>query len=138
MRGAIAALMLVSSGQLGCQVVAAMLQGTGCGLSPSSCSSQQNRSESSGVAQSQEEARAACFSDYGCQYGSKCVKAPYRTEGYCARAVNEYGVQTYPVPASESVMPGGQGQCGFDTDCPIAFRCAIEPGSLRGACLKRY
>jgi len=136
MRGAIAALVIVSAGNLGCQVAAATLRGDGCGLSPSSCSTQ-HTGESSSAAQSQVESRAACYSDYGCAYGSTCVKAPYHSEGYCAQAVNEYGIPTYAAPAPGSVMPGGEGQCGFDADCPISFRCAIEPGSLRGACLKR-
>jgi hypothetical protein len=128
MRGVIAALVVVSVSHLGCQFVATVLQGMGGAAGH----------DRSSVSQMQEEARATCYSDYGCEYGSKCVKAPYRADGYCARAVDAYGIPTFAGPDSQSVMPGGEGQCTFDVDCPIAFRCAIEPGSLRGACLTRY
>jgi hypothetical protein len=30
-------------------------------------------------------------------------------------------------------MPGGQGQCGFDTDCPISFHLASAYNLLRMA-----
>jgi hypothetical protein len=80
---------------------------------------------------------AGCLSDYSCQHGERCVKAPYQNRGYCAREVNQYGTPTYSPPDSNSVYPGGQGQCGFDTDCPVGFYCAIQSGALRGACLRR-
>src|SRR6267378_393741 len=130
MRGGIAVLVLVSAGQSGCRIAAAMLQGAGCGVSSSSC--KEPAASSAQSAATNDATRRAGSSDYSCEYGWKCVKAPYRTDGYCARAVDEYGLPTYAAPASQSVMPGGQGQCGFDTDCPVPFYCAIEPGSIRG------
>jgi hypothetical protein len=130
------ALFTVSS-LLGCEVV-----GAGCGTNPNqeACRS---APRSSGNSSSKSESKAVpakallCSSDYDCQYGAKCVKAQFESEGYCAEAVNKYGVPTFSPPDPKSVYPGGPGQCAFDTDCPVLFYCKIEPGQIRGACLKR-
>ena len=80
----------------------------------------------------------ACWSDYDCQYGEKCMKAQFQPTGYCAKVVNQYGLPApYYLPKPDSILPGGRGQCSFDTDCPIMFYCAKEAGALTGACLKR-
>ena len=63
----------------------------------------------------------AC-SSFDCSFGG-CVKA-YKMRGQCMKAVNEYGVKTYQRPRTGSVYSGdSQGQCRFNTDCPIGFKC---------------
>lgn len=123
-----------STGRRALRALGLVLQGMGQGLAGSGRSTVPDTPQPSAPAAS---ARSGCVSDYECPYGSACVKAPYATAGYCAEKVNAYGTPTYSAPSPGSVMPGARGQCGFDTDCPVGFYCAIEPGSLRGACLKR-
>lgn len=106
------------------QVLGTVLQGMGQGLASTRTTAP-------------PPSRSGCTSDYECPYGSGCVKAPMASEGYCAQKVNSYGTPTYSPPAPSSVQLGGRGQCGFDTDCPVDFYCAVQPGALRGACLKR-
>ena len=66
----------------------------------------------------------ACSSDFSCGFGEQCVKAPYKMRGQCMKTVNEYGVKTYQRPRTGSVYSGdSQGQCRFNTDCPIGFKC---------------
>jgi len=66
-----------------------------------------------------------CNSDFNCGIGYKCVKPPMSGYGTCMKTVNEYGTQQYNMPKTESVMPNMnmEGDCTFDTDCPIGFRC---------------
>jgi hypothetical protein len=78
-----------------------------------------------------------CFSDYDCDYGSKCVKDQFATEGTCAQKVNRYDVPVYTPPDPNSVMPGGKGDCQFDTQCPIGFECVKGDGQLYGHCMKQ-
>lgn len=111
------------------QALGLILQGMGQGLAGAGAASGSPAPTAPG--------RSSCRSDYECAYGFACVKAPFALEGYCAQKVNEYGTPTYAPPSSTSVAPGGPGQCGFDADCPVGFRCAIERGALRGACLRR-
>ncbi len=68
---------------------------------------------------------AQCSSDFNCPFGYQCVKPPLGSTGQCMKAVNEFGVPTYPMPRMDSVFPNMnmQGDCVFDTDCPIGFRC---------------
>jgi hypothetical protein len=77
-----------------------------------------------------------CDSDYSCQYGEACVKASYEAMGICATKVNQYGNPTYSPPDAGSVRSGGSGSCGFDTDCPIGFKCAKQNYASRGSCMK--
>jgi aryl carrier-like protein len=77
---------------------------------------------------------SGCSSDFDCGIGSRCVKANYSLKGYCAKAVNEFGVQTFDMPDMNSVLvkvPQGS-DCHFVTDCPIGFRCDVQSG----ACLR--
>lgn len=120
------AVVALSALLLGCPVAGAFLSGMSSGL--------QQGTSTREVA----SARKTCWSDFGCGVGERCVKAPYRSQGYCAQEVNEYGTPTYAPPSTDSVMPGAEGQCYFDTDCPVGFHCAKEPGALSGACLKRF
>src|SRR5207245_2558553 len=54
-------------------------------------------------ATTQSEQAKRCTSDYSCGYGAKCVKAEYRSEGYCAKAVDQYGIPTFSPPNPNSV-----------------------------------
>jgi hypothetical protein len=62
-----------------------------------------------------------CFSDFDCGIGHRCVKAPYKTYGVCMKSVDEYGTQQYDLPRLDSINPRYEGDCDFDTDCPIGF-----------------
>lgn len=115
-----------SGGRKALRAFGLVLQGMGQGLSGPSAQRSAPRAEQGG-----------CSSDYQCQYGWACVKAPYASLGNCAQKVNEYRTPTLTPPSPTSVYPGGNGQCGFDTECPVGFYCAKEPGALRGACLAR-
>lgn len=66
-----------------------------------------------------------CSSDFDCGVGVRCVKAPLESEGVCMKIVDEYGVQQYDLPDLDSVGPNMsiRGECDFDTDCGIGFRC---------------
>lgn len=64
-----------------------------------------------------------CFSDFDCGIGYRCVKAPYETTGVCMKSVDEFGVQQYDLPRLDSAYPKYEGDCDFDTDCPIGFYC---------------
>jgi len=66
----------------------------------------------------------ACMSDFDCGFGKVCVKKPYSSNGVCMKEVDEYGTPQYNSPKLNSVMPRmDDGECSFDTDCPIGFRC---------------
>lgn len=67
-----------------------------------------------------------CRSDYECSSGLKCIKAPLNSTGVCLQPVNEFGTPSYPsLPNPNSVLPNYNltGQCQFDTDCSIGFKC---------------
>jgi hypothetical protein len=64
-----------------------------------------------------------CISDFDCGIGYRCVKAPYKTSGVCMKSVDEFGVQQYDLPRLDSINPRYDGDCDFDTDCPIGFYC---------------
>ncbi len=71
-----------------------------------------------------------CSSDFSCGIGHRCVKANYSGTGYCAKAVNEYGVQTFDLPSMESVLvkvPKGS-DCKLISDCPVGFQCDLGSG----------
>ncbi|PKA10480.1 hypothetical protein CH372_19190 [Leptospira meyeri] len=77
-----------------------------------------------------------CYSDYDCQMGQKCAKSSSQSQGICANVVNNNGIPIYNYsPSPDSVKPG-VGNCSFDTDCSIGFRCHKSTGSLYGNCLK--
>jgi hypothetical protein len=66
-----------------------------------------------------------CYSDFGCGIGSKCVKAPLQSQGVCMQTVDDYGTRTYDMPKLKSIEPNMNidGECQFNTDCPIGFEC---------------
>ena len=68
---------------------------------------------------------AACSSDFECGIGYRCVKAPLQSSGTWMKFVDEYGIQQFDLPSLDSVGPNTnlQGDCDFDTDCNIGFRC---------------
>ena len=65
----------------------------------------------------------ACYSDFDCGIGYKCVKAPFNTTRVCMKSVNQYGIQQFNMPTFNSMMPKTMGNCQFDMYCPIGFRC---------------
>ncbi|MGP1449832.1 MAG: hypothetical protein ACTTJS_01735 [Wolinella sp.] len=67
----------------------------------------------------------ACQSDFECGIGLQCVKKPFETVGICMQSVNRYGIQQYKMPSLDSIGPNMNinGDCSFDTDCPIGFQC---------------
>jgi hypothetical protein len=75
-----------------------------------------------------------CSSDFDCGMGNVCAKAHMQMHGVCAKAVDAYGVQTFPTPR-DNFGPGGPGQCTFDTQCPVGFKC-LTNGALSGNCVK--
>jgi hypothetical protein len=69
----------------------------------------------------------ACNSDFDCGMGYSCVKEPYNSSGVCMENVDEYGIQQFDLPSLDSVGPRmDDGDCTFDTDCPIGFRCDLR------------
>ncbi len=83
---------------------------------------------------SNESFARGCSSDFSCSFGEVCVKAPYKTRGECMTAVNKYGQKTYQRPSTNSIYAGDSGgQCTFNTDCPIGFKCDRR----MKACVKR-
>lgn len=71
------------------------------------------------------DASTDCWSDFDCGMGYICVKAPYQTRGVCMRSVDEFGVQQYDLPRLDSIFPKDDGDCNFDTDCPMGFHCDL-------------
>jgi hypothetical protein len=68
-------------------------------------------------------AQKSCFSDFDCRFGEQCVKAPFKTRGICMQPVDDFGIKEYPTPDPDSMMPKLEGECQFNTDCPIGFYC---------------
>jgi hypothetical protein len=61
------------------------------------------------------------------------VKALYSSSGYCAKAVNEYGNQTFNAPNVDSVGPNLRVNTScMRLGCPIGFSCDMNSG----ACLR--
>jgi len=81
-------------------------------------------------------AAKVCYSDFDCDYGSACVKGQFEVKGFCAKKVDDTGLPTYTPPDPDSVGPGGEGNCQFNTDCPVGFKCWKEAGKIYGYCMK--
>ncbi|GFO67505.1 hypothetical protein GMLC_10840 [Geomonas limicola] len=64
-----------------------------------------------------------CSSDFACGTGYSCVKEPFKSSGVCMKSVSPQGLPAYNTPRPESIFIPTQGQCRFNTDCPIGFRC---------------
>lgn len=75
-----------------------------------------------------------CFSDFDCGIGYRCVKALFHTTGVCMKSVDEYGIQQYNLPRLDSIYPKYEGDCDFDSDCPIGFYCHRKYKT----CVKRW
>ena len=77
----------------------------------------------------------ACYSDFDCGIGNSCVKKAFESNGVCMKNVDEYGTQQYNMPKLDSVGPNMNidGDCSFDLDCPIGFKC----NSTYKVCVKR-
>ena len=61
-----------------------------------------------------------CFLVFDCGSGYTCVKTPYKTYGVCMKSIDEFG---YDLPRLDSINLRYEGDCDFDTDCPIGFYC---------------
>ena len=101
---------------------------------PRTTSSATPSSSRTRAGQDRNGAVPGCSSDYDCGFGNVCAKPQGSFTGTCAQAVNRYGTPTFSPPRSNSLGPG-QGQCAFDTECPIGFRC-VKGTALRGNCMK--
>lgn len=70
---------------------------------------------------------SGCTSDYDCSPGKQCVKAPMQSNGQCLTPVNSFGLSNpaNSLPRTQSILPNlnTQGQCNFNTDCPVGFQC---------------
>jgi hypothetical protein len=80
--------------------------------------------QSTGTTPSFQQA-TGCSNDYQCGTGMKCIKAPLSSTGVCLKPVNEFGFPQQTTPDPNSVFPNMNlsGQCQFDTDCSIGFKC---------------
>jgi hypothetical protein len=90
---------------------------------------QSHQTHRSPVALSENKPRV-CSSDFSCGMGFRCVKDNFASAGFCARAVNEFGLQTFELPDMNSVLLKlpSDSDCKFVTDCPIGFRCDVSSG----------
>lgn len=70
-----------------------------------------------------EKSEEGCKSDFSCGTGKYCVKAPLESTGTCLKRVDEYGLPTFEGPDVDSYQTPIGGQCDFDLDCPITFKC---------------
>jgi hypothetical protein len=85
-----------------------------------------------GIAQATE-----CSNDYSCGYNQVCVKTGYSSTGICATKVDRYGLPTYDSNKRGNFGPhDGSGNCSFDTDCDVGFRC-YKNGAIYGRCMKK-
>ena len=81
----------------------------------------------------------ACFNDYNCGYGQRCVKTNAYGTGLCVKIKNEYGLDSikqnydnYGRTGNGKVVSG----CMFTTDCAYGYTCYKKAGHIRGLCLK--
>lgn len=104
----------------------------GCALGGGSCSGGYSQPSLPSVTDTYRNSKPTsvysdkeCSSDFSCGIGYTCVKAPLKSRGVCMRSVDEYGLKQYNMPNTNSVGPNLNldGQCQFNTDCPIGFRC---------------
>lgn len=66
-----------------------------------------------------------CTNDLECGGTLKCVKPPLSSTGQCVQPVNNFGTPINTLPNPSSALPNlsTQGQCQFDTQCPVSFKC---------------
>lgn len=82
--------------------------------------------QSNSTTRTQQTTSAGCRSDFECSSGKVCIKAPMSAEGVCLTPVNSFGTpQPRQLPSYDSVLPNYNlsGQCQFDIDCSVGFRC---------------
>lgn len=83
----------------------------------------------------------ACYNDYSCGYGRRCVKpaGSYSYEGTCVTIVDSYGNRDYDADRNwgRSTQPREVDGCQFNTDCEIGFKCLKEAGQMYGLCFKK-
>jgi len=80
---------------------------------------------------------AACYSDFDCGFGNKCVKAAgtYNVTGVCVTPSDQFGNKTYNYSPPQG-QPHTVNSCSFDTDCSIGFSCMKRSGQIYGICVK--
>lgn len=76
---------------------------------------------------------SGCTSDFSCGSGHICVKAPFKSSGACMKTVDAFNLPVYNSPRPGSININTHGQCQFNTDCPIGFKCDDN----YKACVKR-
>lgn len=80
---------------------------------------------------------AACYSDFDCGYGNKCVKASrdINLTGVCVTPSDRFGNgrPDYSAPQPQPLKVSG---CSFDTECTIGFSCLKRGGQIHGICVK--
>ena len=66
-----------------------------------------------------------CYSDFDCGIGRRCIKKPLSITGVCLTEVDDTGLKTFSLPSADNIGPNMNldGECSFNTDCPIGFRC---------------
>jgi len=97
---------------LGCAIVG------GCpkGSKPSASSRSTNHSNIN------QASSLGCSSDFGCGYGSRCVKAPASGRGICLKSEDPLRS-----PSLDSVRAGPlSGECSLSADCSIGYRCDLK------------
>jgi len=82
-------------------------------------------------------ALGACYNDFDCGFGNKCVKASgdVNITGVCVTPSDQYGNRSYDYTPPQS-RPQNVGNCSFDTDCGIGFSCMKRSGQIYGICVK--
>ena len=66
----------------------------------------------------------SCSSDFNCGIGYACIKESFKSRGVCMKEVDSFGTPTYRMPKSSSIGIGSaDGDCDFNLDCPIGFKC---------------
>jgi len=107
------------------------IQGTADGLENRN-NSYVNQPSAINQQRTQSKVFAGCSSDFSCGSGNVCVKAPFESTGTCMKSVDSHGLPTHNAPRADSINVNTEGQCKFDTDCAIGFRC----DSKYKACVK--
>ena len=82
-------------------------------------------------------ASAACFSDFDCGMGNKCVKASgdINLTGVCVVPSDRFGNRRIDTTTPRS-QPRNVSGCSFDLDCGLGFSCMKRSGQLKGICVK--
>lgn len=81
-----------------------------------------------------------CRSDYECGMSQKCVKTGYDYIGICVDVTDSFGNKQYNYYPNPKSIQGndGKGDCRYDNDCQILFKCyRANPYDIYGYCIKK-